>query len=302
MYAKDDVRSRLNGGTATKANDPSLPVADAEYRDFRDSAPESVSALGSKTWMTRGQNCIVSWTDAANGEVLSIDDQADEYAVLCVSGSAPIRVRTDSESVDVDEDALVVVPPGSSVLEVLAAGAVIRVFSSRNETLAQAADNADRYRIPDSRCAPLEPWPDPVGGFKLRVYRLAQVPDTPGRFGRIFRTTNLMVNFLPEESTPRDPQKLSPHHHDDFEQLSLATQGRYIHHIRYPWGPRSDLWRDDEHVATNAPSIAVIPPPTEHTSQGVGSHQQLIDIFSPPRQDFSAQPGWVLNADDYPAR
>jgi hypothetical protein len=156
------------------------------------------------------------------------------------------------------------------------------------------------YAEPDPRCAPLVPWPDPVGGFRLRVYRLADNPIEEGRFGRIFRTTNLMVNFLAEEPAPRDPLKLSPHTHDDFEQLSLGVKGEFVHHMQYPWGPDSTKWRPEEHARVGTPSLAVIPPPAVHTTQGVGPYQQLIDIFSPPRKDFSARPNWVRNAADYP--
>jgi hypothetical protein len=302
MYAKDDPRSQLAGAPSERAVDPSTPVAAAQYLEFAEGPPTAVSPAGSRTWVTRGQNAVLSWTEAVAGDRFVRDGHPDEYAVLLHPGSASIRVIAGGERVEVGEEAFVVVPPGDSVVEALTDGPVLRLFSSVAEDLREAALNADAYAEPDPRCAPLTPWPDPVDGFRLRVYPLAKTPITEGRFGRIFRTTNLMVNFLAEEPTPRDPLKLSPHFHDDFEQLSLAVRGEFVHHIQYPWGPDSTRWRPEDHGRVGSPSITVIPPPSVHTTQGVGAHQQLIDIFSPPRQDFSARPGWVLNATDYPTR
>lgn len=82
------------------------------------------------------------------------------------------------------------------------------------------------YDTPRPHIPAFEPWPEPVGGWKVRQYSL-NVPDAPGRFGRIFRCTTFMVNALPSQVGPRDPAKMSPHHHDDFEQCSLALGGSF---------------------------------------------------------------------------
>jgi hypothetical protein len=301
MYAKDDIRSTLAAAAPAKAVDPSTPIKPSQWIEFLSLEPTETGEHGSRTWIARAANLVIAYTEARAGDVFSRTGQPDEYTVLMYSGSAPIRVVAGEAAAEVSEEAFVVVPPGDSSIEVTGDGTLIRLFSAVADDLRDGALNAGAYSEPDLRAAPLEPWPDPVGGFRLRVYRLADTPVAEGRFGRIFRTTNLMVNFLAEEPGPRDKFKLSPHFHDDFEQISLALKGTFVHHIRYPWGPDSTQWRPDESRQIATPSICIIPPPTVHTTQGIGEHQQLVDIFSPPREDFSAS-GWVLNAEDYPSK
>ena len=299
-YAADDIRSSLAAVAPVRSVDPATPIRQSQWIEFLDHEPTERTERGSRTWVARAANLVLAYTDARAGDEFPRSGQPDEYTVLLTSDSAAVSVRAGEEEATVAEEAFVIVPPGDSVVRADTDGVIIRVFSTVADDLRAAALNADVYSEPDPRAAPLEPWPDPVGGFRLRVHRLADTPIEEGRFGRIFRTTTVMVNFLAEEPQPRNQRKLSPHHHDDFEQISLGVKGRFVHHIRYPWGPDATQWRDDEHREIGTPSICVIPPPTVHTTQGVGAHQQLIDIFGPPRADFSAQ-GWVLNADDYAA-
>jgi mannose-6-phosphate isomerase-like protein (cupin superfamily) len=211
-----------------------------------------------------------------------------------------LEITTDHGTSQIAPYSISFVPPGPSQVRATGSGRLVRLFSVHAEDLVARCSNAASYARPHPNVAPLEPWPDPVGGFKLRTYSLAVPPD-PSRFGKIFRCTNFMVNYLDPSRGPRDPSKLSPHSHDDFEQCSLVLEGEYVHHIRFPWTSNLANWLEDDHTRIGAPSIAVIPPPSIHTSQSIGQGpNQLIDIFSPPRVDFSEKEGWVLNAADYP--
>ncbi len=163
----------------------------------------------------------------------------------------------------------------------------------------QARANAAAYAEQHATIPPLESWPAPPSGYKIRVYTL-DVTIEPGQFGRIWRCTTFMINVPPVAKTPRDPKKLSPHSHDDFEQCSLILSGTYVHHMRWPWGVDSTGWHDDVHAVVETPSVTIIPAQVIHTSVCGEGDSQLIDIFSPPRVDFSMKPGWVRNDDEYP--
>jgi hypothetical protein len=301
-YTATDPRSSL----ATAANQPvaAAPPASygtASYAKFYETDPQLVDDR-SATWLVRGQNFVLAYSQAEPGAVLTRPADQDEYALIIPDAGTSALVQAGDETATAGGRTLTFVPPGASTVRVLTAGRLIRVLPAAAGDLAAASSNAAAYSVPQPNVAPLDPWPTPPDGFRIRTYNLDVAPE-PGRFGRIWRCTTVMVNYTEPRPGPRDVTRMSPHVHDDFEQASLCLDGSFVHHIRWPWGTDQRQWRQDEHEICAGPSLAVIPPGTVHTSQCVGTGiNQLVDIFVPPRTDFSAMAGWVLNASDYPLK
>lgn len=261
---------------ASRAFFPDLPPAAGDVRQ----------------WIMRGANFVVAYAELATGQVLERDN-LDEYFIYLPDSAA--KVEAGGDSLVAPAESVVIVPPGPSRLTIAGEGRVLRVFTSLSDDLASLAANAANYAGGADEVAPPTPWPAPRDGFRLRNYLLADYADRPMR---AFRSTNLMINVFDFDG-PRDPEALSPHHHDDFEQGSFAMSGNWVHSLRYPWSKKLSQWRNDEHLAIGSPSLLVIPAQVIHTSRSVDpGDNQLIDIFCPPRRDF-VEMGYVCNENDY---
>ena len=297
MYDKSDPRAALAQNAPASTIAQTGLIAEQQEGYFYASEPQ-ISGPTGKTWMHRGHNFLVAYTEAAPGAVFERKAQIDEYAVLLPR--APATIEWNGTRQDVPGNSLAFVPPGDSTVTMPDGGVLVRLFSTQSTDLAEACGNARGYDAERSHIPPFQPWPAPGDGWKIRAYSL-DVAQEEGRFGRIFRCTTLMINVLDPFDGPRDQSKMSPHHHDDFEQGSLALGGDFTHYLRWAWTSDMADWREDMAIEMASPSMLVIPPPVIHTTRATGaSSNELVDIFSPPRTDFSMKPGWVLNADDYP--
>jgi len=298
MYADNDPRARLATATQRGAVTVTDGFGASSYGLFGQDTPQ-VDDENGRTWLTRGANFVVAYSEAKPGARFSRTAQIDEYVLLIEAQHTPAIIRAGNETIQVPGGHIVMIPPGDSTVELPDGGIVTRLFTVRSTDLAESAANGEAYAGGAPFIPSFAAWPVPEDGYHVRAYSL-DVPAQEGRFGRIWRCTTFMVNVF-EPAGPRDPEKLSPHHHDDFEQCSLALSGAYVHHLRWPWTGNSLQWRDDEHALCPAPSVAIIPARSIHTSASVAAGDNLlVDIFSPPRFDFSEMEGWVLNANDYP--
>lgn len=265
---------------------------------YYSSAPQ-LDAPEQKTWITRSANVVVAISQVMAGATLSRDDNPDEYMLL-LPPDMRVKLSAGDKVTGAEPETLTILPPGKTTITALSDGLLTRIFTVRAEDIAVKAANANVYANGAPSVSPLVDWPTPIGGFKVRNYRLADYTD-PKIFGRLFRSSNLMINVFERKTDRRDPRKLSPHSHANFEQISLAMEGTFIHHLRTPWTADSSIWREDQHLEMGSPSALVIPVNLVHTTQDVGDGVAwLVDVFGPPRMDFSSQPGVVRNADEYP--
>ena len=253
--------------------------------------PQTTGADGTRHWITRAANFVTVVSQAPSGAILKRDNP-DEYLVLLPPGTEA-TVEADSERVDSKGDSLCIVPPGESRVTVRKAGTLVRVFSSQASDLAAAAVNAATYADGAPEVTPIMPWPNPVGGFRLRHYDLGKIasPDPSPLKMRVFRLTNLMINIFMPWTTRRDERKLSPHSHEDFEQMSLGLQGSFVHHLRYPWASDRTRWRDDEHERYDSPSVLVVPARVDSHHPGRRARARPGSSTSSALREWTSRPG-----------
>jgi hypothetical protein len=257
-----------------------------------------IDAAGARRWVARGQDFVVEWIESAGDAAPVFVDSAHEMIVLPIGASAFLSVGAGTATAP--PRSVCIVPAGRLSLS-LAAGGRCAVFCSQRSDLSEhGAINAGRYRSRDPRIAgPAPAWPrrQAVRGIEVIAVDGVQAPADNPRL-KMFQSETLSINWA-EYAGPRDRALLSPHSHADFEQGSLAVEGEFMHHMRWPWGRDANLWHDDEHLPLRAPSLVVTPPEVIHTTEGLGTgNHLLIDIFSPPRRDFFDK-GWVANGSGY---
>jgi mannose-6-phosphate isomerase-like protein (cupin superfamily) len=266
------------------------PTISAYYAE-----PPQQQGKGWRRWITRAANFAIVYTEGTAGA--SLDEICvDEHFAYALSGG--VHVAASGELATLGEEDLAIVPPGDYALHFDRTATVVQVITAA-ESLIAAAPNAATYADAATEVAPTVPWPEPAGGYRLRTYS-TRAGYARGGLVHAYRTRKLMIIPYERFLVPRDETQLTPHAHADFEQVSVALEGRWLHHLRVPWTANRLHWRPDRSVDIGSPSVTVIPAGVIHTSQGVaGEGMRLIDVFSPPRTDFS-QRGLVDNGSDYP--
>lgn len=264
--------------------------------EFHQHSPEP----GTRRWLVRSQNFFVEWAEAeAGGAGSKLQAVSSDETMVLVFGQ-PARVTWQGQTVQAPPRSVCIVPAGALCVDLGPGGSCALLASQRDDLGQRLALNQADFIQADLRVLPsAPPFRRQREASAIRVWAIDsfEAPASNPRL-KMLQSATLSINWVDYDG-PRDRRSLSPHSHADLEQGSLAVAGRFVHHLRQPWGKDADLWREDRHIEVGSPSMMVVPVNLIHTSEGVGAGAHLlIDVFSPPRRDFIAK-AWVHNAADY---
>lgn len=268
------------------------------FADFGATEPEILA--GRRHWLMRGQNFWVEWIEASPQAAPFVHDSSAEALLITLDTPLQVQAALAAAPVDVAARSVCILPAGRNVVTPAQAGPFVLIASDRRGLDGRVALNEQSYVPADPRIVPTgRPYRAAEPRQAVQVFGIDSIKASPDRPRlKMLQTQTLSINVV-EYHGVRDRTALSPHSHSAFEQGSLAMAGSFVHHLRAPWGPDANLWREDEHLAAPSPSLLVVPVEMVHTTEGAGDgHHLLIDIFSPPRTDFIDK-GWVFNAGDY---
>jgi len=241
----------------------------------------------------KAQNFVVEWIDSVAGPLAA--ESGDELLLILPRGAAEVGIGERSYAFE--GPAAAIAPPGKIDLTLTCGGPLILVATDRPD-LRQASAGFNPEN--DPRIAPIGhafERQQPLADLLVAPFDSIANPAGNPRI-RFLQTATMSVNIVRYDG-PRDSTSLSPHAHTDLQQGTLALAGRYVHHLRTPWGKDVADWREDEHIEAGPGTLLLIPPEVIHTTQGIGEEPHLlIDIFAPPRRDFIAK-GWVANSSEY---
>jgi len=236
--------------------------------------------------IVRANNFSVEWI---NPDLEKTFESREETVALFVGSGAIMGAGGRAE---VGPYSVAVVPAGAYEIQTGSGAAIIL-----------ATDRSDLPALPyqpNTRVAPLgTPFRRVAPLATPSVRAIADIPFPPGNPRlKFLQSATMSINLVVYDGA-RNRAALSPHAHADIEQGTLTIEGEFVHHLRTPWGPNADMWRDDIHEPAGPGELVLIPPELIHTTEGVnGGRHFLVDIYAPPRRDFLAK-GWVTNAGDY---
>jgi hypothetical protein len=280
-------------------SDQASGVRHRGFADFSTTPPEILG--GHRQWLMRGQNFWLEWVELLDAVAGFSAGSEDELLVITASGTLRIEATAGgAPTVDVPPHSVAILPAGSYRISGGSSAQCAVLASQRTDIGSRRVIEARAYETPDPRILPVgKPYRRKQRSGEIQVLDIGKVmasKDKPRL--KMLQTETLSINIV-EYRGPRNRAELSPHSHDAFEQGSLAIAGGFVHHLRAPWGSNADRWREDEHLHAPSPSLLVVPVEMIHTTEGVGEgHHFLVDLFSPPRNDFIGK-GWVANAGDY---